>query len=90
MNHGPAFQALWKQLRNDVRNLQNKGYYGDGTPSFFLPLRLPLPMNQLIDNAGYWSSGSRLADSSKIKGQGIEAGDFPEYMVRTPLLVPYA
>ncbi|EGN99171.1 hypothetical protein SERLA73DRAFT_73725 [Serpula lacrymans var. lacrymans S7.3] len=30
MNHGPAFQALWKQLRNEVRNLQVKGYYGDG------------------------------------------------------------
>lgn len=31
MNHGPAFQALWRQLRNEVRALQNKGYYGDGT-----------------------------------------------------------
>ncbi|KAG2147593.1 WLM-domain-containing protein [Suillus clintonianus] len=58
MNHGPAFQALWRQLRNDVRALQNKGYYGDG----------------------YWSSGTRLADSAKIAGQGIEMGDLPEYM----------
>ncbi|KAG2157884.1 WLM-domain-containing protein [Suillus bovinus] len=58
MNHGPAFQALWQQLRNDVRALQNKGYYGDG----------------------YWSSGTRLADSVKIAGQGIETGDLPEYM----------
>jgi hypothetical protein len=31
MNHGPAFQTLWRQLRNEVRALQNKGYYGDGT-----------------------------------------------------------
>ncbi|KAF7327806.1 hypothetical protein MKEN_00360400 [Mycena kentingensis (nom. inval.)] len=30
MNHGPAFQALWKQLRHEVRVLQDKGYYGDG------------------------------------------------------------
>lgn len=30
MNHGPAFQALWKQLRAEVRALQDKGYYGDG------------------------------------------------------------
>ncbi|KAF9267705.1 WLM-domain-containing protein [Marasmius fiardii PR-910] len=30
MNHGPAFQALWRDLRNEVRQLQNKGYYGDG------------------------------------------------------------
>ncbi|KAI0342765.1 WLM-domain-containing protein [Trametopsis cervina] len=30
MNHGPAFQALWAQLRREVRELQNKGYYGDG------------------------------------------------------------
>ena len=33
MNHGPAFQALWKKLRNDVRELQAKGYYGDGGSS---------------------------------------------------------
>ncbi|KAG1844051.1 WLM-domain-containing protein [Suillus subalutaceus] len=58
MNHGPAFQALWRQLRNDVRALQNREYYGDG----------------------YWSSGTRLADSAKIAGQGIETGDLPEYM----------
>ncbi|KAI0049739.1 WLM-domain-containing protein [Auriscalpium vulgare] len=30
MNHGPDFQKLWTQLRNDVRALQEKGYYGDG------------------------------------------------------------
>ncbi|KAJ7035005.1 WLM domain-containing protein [Mycena alexandri] len=30
MNHGPAFQALWKRLRAEVRALQDKGYYGDG------------------------------------------------------------
>ncbi|KAG1821763.1 WLM domain-containing protein [Suillus subaureus] len=62
MNHGPAFQALWQQLRNDVRTLQNREYYGDG----------------------YWSSGTRLADSAKIAGQGIEMGDLPEYMVGRP------
>lgn len=59
MNHGPAFQALWKQLRIEVRQLQDRGYYGDG----------------------YWSAGTRLADSARISGQGIEAGDLPEYMV---------
>ncbi|KAJ7650333.1 WLM domain-containing protein [Roridomyces roridus] len=58
MNHGPAFQALWKQLRAEVRDLQNTGYYGDG----------------------YWSSGSRLFDSARVTGDGIEDGDFPEYM----------
>ncbi|KIJ70022.1 hypothetical protein HYDPIDRAFT_79182 [Hydnomerulius pinastri MD-312] len=58
MNHGPAFQALWRQLRQEVRALQNRGYYGDG----------------------YWSSGTRLADSARIAGQGIEMGDLPEYM----------
>jgi hypothetical protein len=30
MNHGSDFQNLWNQLRNEVRALQNKGYYGDG------------------------------------------------------------
>ncbi|RPD74820.1 WLM-domain-containing protein [Lentinus tigrinus ALCF2SS1-7] len=58
MNHGPAFQALWTKLRNEVRDLQSKGYYGDG----------------------YWSSGTRLADSARMTGQGLEAGDLPEYM----------
>ncbi|KAJ7104198.1 WLM domain-containing protein [Mycena belliarum] len=58
MNHGPAFQALWKLLREEVRALQNKGYYGDG----------------------YWSSGARLMDSAKVTGDGIVAGEFPEYM----------
>ncbi|KAI0833515.1 WLM domain-containing protein [Trametes gibbosa] len=58
MNHGPAFQALWTKLRNDVRDLQRKGYYGDG----------------------YWSSGTRLADSARVGGSGLDAGAFPEYM----------
>ncbi|KAI0635959.1 WLM-domain-containing protein [Trametes polyzona] len=58
MNHGPAFQALWTKLRNDVRELQSKGYYGDG----------------------YWSSGTRLADSARLGSQGLDAGDLPEYM----------
>ncbi|KAL1662655.1 WLM domain-containing protein [Schizophyllum commune] len=30
MNHGPDFQKLWKQLRVEVRRLQDRGYYGDG------------------------------------------------------------
>ncbi|RXW21045.1 hypothetical protein EST38_g4815 [Candolleomyces aberdarensis] len=30
MNHGPGFQALWKLLRLEVRQLQERGYYGDG------------------------------------------------------------
>ncbi|KAL1949510.1 hypothetical protein VTO73DRAFT_8391 [Trametes versicolor] len=58
MNHGPAFQALWTKLRNDVRELQSKGYYGDG----------------------YWSSGTRLADSARMGSQGLDTGDLPEYM----------
>ncbi|KAI0707333.1 WLM domain-containing protein [Earliella scabrosa] len=58
MNHGPAFQALWAKLRDDVRELQGKGYYGDG----------------------YWSSGHRLMDSARMGGQGLDAGDLPEYM----------
>lgn len=58
MNHGPAFQALWRKLNAELHSLQNKGYFGDG----------------------YWSSGTRLADSSKVAGEGIGAGDLPEYM----------
>ncbi|KAK0204771.1 WLM domain-containing protein [Desarmillaria ectypa] len=58
MNHGPAFQALWKLLRIEVRKLQDKGYYGDG----------------------YWSAGTRLADSAKVAGEGIDPGVLPEYI----------
>ncbi|KAI0950946.1 hypothetical protein AcW1_008115 [Taiwanofungus camphoratus] len=58
MNHGPAFQALWTKLRTEVRELQSKGYYGDG----------------------YWSSGTRLVDSTRVSGQISSAGDLPEYM----------
>ncbi|KAF9820906.1 hypothetical protein IEO21_01133 [Rhodonia placenta] len=58
MNHGPAFQALWTGLRNEVRELQSKGYYGDG----------------------YWSSGSRLADSARVGGQSLDTNELPEYM----------
>ncbi|OCH95379.1 WLM-domain-containing protein [Obba rivulosa] len=58
MNHGPAFQALWAKLRQEVRELQNKGYYGDG----------------------YWSSGTRLADSARVGTYGISAEGLPEYM----------
>ncbi|KZT73002.1 WLM-domain-containing protein [Daedalea quercina L-15889] len=58
MNHGLAFQALWAKLRAEVRELQSKGYYGDG----------------------YWSSGRRLADSSRIGGVSLEPGDLPEFM----------
>ncbi|KAJ4476244.1 WLM domain-containing protein [Lentinula aciculospora] len=58
MNHGPAFQALWRRLRNEVRQLQDTGYYGDG----------------------YWSAGTRLADSAVVAGQGLDIGDLPEYI----------
>ncbi|KAJ3815123.1 WLM domain-containing protein [Lentinula lateritia] len=58
MNHGPAFHALWQELRNEVRQLQNKGYYGDG----------------------YWSAGTRLADSAVVSGQGLGVGDLPQYI----------
>jgi hypothetical protein len=30
MDHGSAFQALWRQLQQEVRALQSRGYYGDG------------------------------------------------------------
>ena len=30
---------------------------------------------------GYWSSGSRLMDSARVGGQGIEDFDLPEYVV---------
>ena len=30
---------------------------------------------------GYWSSGSRLMDSARVGGQGIDDFDLPEYVV---------
>ena len=41
MNHGPAFQALWKRLRAQVRQLQDRGYYGDGILSLDAFLHSP-------------------------------------------------
>jgi hypothetical protein len=80
MDHGSAFQALWRQLQQEVRALQSRGYYGDGTISCsFLSLTKPYPPLSLRV-LGYWSSGIRLADSAKI-AQGIETGELPEYMV---------
>lgn len=32
-------------------------------------------------NIGYWSSGSRLADSAQVGGNGIVDYDLPEYVV---------
>jgi DNA-dependent metalloprotease WSS1 len=84
MNHGSDFQNLWKQLRNEVRALQIKGYYGDGRPCLTLKI-IYLCLSMI---KGYWSAGTRLADSSKVVGQGVESGEFPEYMVCTrPLCI---
>jgi DNA-dependent metalloprotease WSS1 len=80
MNHGPEFQKLWTLLRNEVRALQAKGYYGDGkvltrdTNSFMLTLYSP---------EGMWSAGTRLSDSSRVAGDGAETDDLPEYIVRS-------
>ena len=79
MNHGPAFQALWAKLRNDVRELQSEGYYGDGRKRNTAYHILPLISLRLL--LGYWSSGHRLADSSRVGGQGLDPADLPEYMV---------
>ena len=32
-------------------------------------------------HAGYWSSGQRLSDSTRVVGDGVDAADFPEYVV---------
>src|SRR2546425_3833097 len=79
MNHGPAFQALWWELRRDIRNLQNKGYYGDGQSLTIIFSLRPKELNVCV---GYWSSGTRLADGAKVAGTGIQPGDLPQYMVR--------
>jgi DNA-dependent metalloprotease WSS1 len=30
MNHGAGFQSLMAELKNEVRMLQQRGYFGDG------------------------------------------------------------
>lgn len=30
MNHGPGFQKLMGELKSEVREMQARGYYGDG------------------------------------------------------------
>lgn len=42
-----------------------------------------LRVSRLFCMSGYWSSGTRLADSASVSGDGIETGDLPEFMVRT-------
>ena len=37
---------------------------------------------------GYWSSGTRLADSARVAGEGIEEGNLPEYLVSYDVLSP--
>lgn len=91
MNHGPAFQALWAQLRREVRELQAKGYYGDGALRFYLLPVLPLThvAGTLIKcYTGYWSAGTRLADSARVGPQDLQDGELPEYMVRLSLRFP--
>ena len=40
---------------------------------------------------GYWSSGTRLSDSNRVGGAGVEDYGLPEYVVRhIPLLVYYS
>ena len=76
MNHGPDFQALWNQLRDEVIALQAKGYYGDGNDQAYFSTE-----TSAEQHLGMWSSGTRLADSAKIISNGPMESDLPEYMV---------
>ena len=38
---------------------------------------------------GYWSSGTRLSDSARITGDGIQEGELPEYMALLFILCTY-
>jgi len=79
MNHGPDFQALWNQLRNEVIALQAKGYYGDGNDQANFSTEMSSEQH-----LGMWSSGTRLADSANIISNGPMESDLPEYMVMKP------
>lgn len=36
---------------------------------------------------GYWSAGTRLGDSTRVAGDGVDSGEFPEYMVSSTVSV---
>lgn len=66
MNHGPAFQALWSQLRTEVRQLQDKGYYGDGKTQFCV---LCIPMiNPFLQAIGPRGNASQIQLLLVVKG----------------------
>jgi len=50
-----------------------------GTVQYTVPSFYLRSLNLCV--LGYWSSGTRLADSVEIAGEGIEMGELPEYMV---------
>ncbi|KAG8218691.1 hypothetical protein J3R82DRAFT_4359 [Butyriboletus roseoflavus] len=82
MNHGSAFQALWRQLQQEVRCPSKQGVLrGRYNILFFSFVYEALTPHFLHHVLGYWSSGTRLVDSAKTAGQGIEMGELPEYMV---------
>jgi len=84
MNHGPDFQRLWTQLRQEVRHLQDQGYYGDGKCNCF---KTPYPLILMLC-IGYWSSGTRLSDNATIEGTGDVTGDLPEFMASCSSSLP--
>jgi len=57
MNHGQAFQALWSRLRTEVRQLQARGYYGDGMYSRHFNSSLILNINQRV--LVFWNKTTR-------------------------------
>ncbi|EKM78723.1 hypothetical protein AGABI1DRAFT_41369 [Agaricus bisporus var. burnettii JB137-S8] len=67
-NHGPGFQALWDQLRDEVCQLQSKGYYGDGYWS---------SGNRLMDSASVPGEGIELGDLPEYICGGSQAGTRP-------------
>lgn len=44
--------------------------------------------NLINFSTGYWSAGTRLADSAVVSGQGLDAGELPEYIVGVLLVIP--
>lgn len=80
MNHSRDFHALWTKLRSEVLELQRKGYYGDGSSISFTVFQVKLIY------VGYWSSGQRLSDSTRVVGEGFESAELPEYLVNALLM----
>ena len=65
------------EIKDDVRRMQARGYYGDGAlPNLSYLVTMEGP-SQILANVvlctGFWSDGRRLKDSAKMGAESLRA-----------------